>query len=45
MLPQMGKGGTVPGPIGAPVPIIAHGGEEFAGVGKKAGSFPACLPV
>ena len=26
-------GGTIPGPIGMPVPIIAHGGEEFLGVG------------
>lgn len=26
-------GGIVPGPIGAPVPIIAHGGEEFLGAG------------
>lgn len=24
-------GGRVPGPIGAPVPIIAHGGEEYLG--------------
>jgi len=25
------RGGIVPGPIGRPVPIIAHGGEVFAG--------------
>ncbi|MCJ7669565.1 MAG: phage tail tape measure protein [Dehalococcoidia bacterium] len=25
-------GGTIPGPIGAPVPIMAHGGEEYLGV-------------
>ena len=29
-------GGIVPGPIGAPVPIIAHGGEEF--LGKSGGT-------
>ena len=34
-LPDMQYGGTVPGLIGAPVPIIAHGGEQFAGVGKS----------
>lgn len=28
-------GGIVPGPTGTPVPIIAHGGEEFLGVGGK----------
>lgn len=28
------NGGVVPGPIGQPVPVIAHGGEVFAGVGK-----------
>ena len=27
-LPSMASGGTVPGPIGAPMPIIAHGGER-----------------
>jgi hypothetical protein len=27
------RGGIVPGPIGRPVPIIAHGGEVFAGAG------------
>lgn len=37
-LPQMAKGGVVPGPIGSPVPIMAHGGEEFAGVGKSMGN-------
>jgi len=35
--PEMAKGGIVPGPIGAPIPIIAHGGEQFAGVGKSFG--------
>ena len=29
-------GGIIPGPLGRPVPIIAHGGEEFLGVGGKA---------
>lgn len=28
-------GGIVPGPIGMPVPIIAHGGEEFVGAGGR----------
>ena len=32
-------GGVVPGPIGQPVPIIAHGGEKFLG------SNPAKLPT
>jgi len=30
-LPAFQYGGIVPGPIGAPVPIIAHGGERFLG--------------
>lgn len=34
-LDEMQYGGIVPGPIGAPIPIIAHGGEQFAGVGKS----------
>ena len=37
-IPSMQKGGTVPGPIGAPIPIVAHGGEQYAGVGKSFGS-------
>ena len=36
-LPDLQYGGIVPGPIGQPVPIIAHGGEEFAGVGNSIG--------
>ncbi len=32
-LPQFQGGGIVPGPIGAPVPIIAHGGETVLPVG------------
>jgi TP901 family phage tail tape measure protein len=31
-------GGTVPGPIGAPVPVIAHGGERFLGARRQGGS-------
>ncbi len=31
-------GGIIPGPIGQPVPIIAHGGEEYAGVGRSLGN-------
>jgi len=34
-VPSMEFGGIVPGPIGQPVPIIAHGGEAFLGVGNK----------
>ncbi len=30
-------GGTVPGPIGQPIPIIAHGGERYLGVGAGGG--------
>jgi len=37
-LPSAQFGGIVPGPIGQPVPIIAHGGEQFAGVGRSAGA-------
>ncbi len=29
-------GGVVPGPIGRPVPVIAHGGERFLGAGNNA---------
>ena len=32
---SMQHGGIVPGPLGRPVPIIAHGGEEFLGVNGK----------
>ncbi len=35
---SMATGGVVPGPIGQPVPIIAHGGEVFAGVGGGFGN-------
>lgn len=35
--PSYQHGGIVPGPIGQPVPIIAHGGEQFAGVGNSIG--------
>ncbi len=36
-LPGFASGGIIPGPIGQPMPIIAHGGEQFAGVGKSIG--------
>ena len=36
-LPSMQYSGIVPGTIGKPVPIMAHGGEQFAGVGKSLG--------
>jgi hypothetical protein len=35
---SMASGGVVPGPVGQPVPIIAHGGEVFAGVGGGFGT-------
>lgn len=34
-LPEAQYGGIVPGPIGAAVPIIAHGGEAFLGMGGR----------
>jgi hypothetical protein len=37
LIPSFKLGGIVPGPIGAPVPVMAHGGEAFAGVGKTFG--------
>lgn len=37
-LPGYEYGGIVPGPIGQPVPVIAHGGEQFLGVGNTTGS-------
>ncbi len=36
-LPSAQFGGVVPGALGTPIPIMAHGGEEFAGVGKSFG--------
>jgi len=39
-VPGMQYGGKVPGPKGRPVPIIAHGGEEFLGV-QNIGRSPA----
>ena len=32
---SMKYGGIVPGSIGEPVPVMAHGGEAFSGVGAK----------
>jgi len=32
-IPQFQYGGVVPGAIGSPVPIMAHGGEQFLGAG------------
>jgi len=37
-MPSMQFGGIVPGPIGKPVGITAHGGEQFAGVGRSFGA-------
>jgi hypothetical protein len=36
--PSFQYGGVVPGPIGMPRLIRAHGGEEFAGVGARLGN-------
>lgn len=41
--PSMQYGGIVPGPIGQPVPIIAHGGERYLGVRNS--SAPAVAQV
>ena len=38
-------GGVVPGPIGQPQLVVAHGGEEFAGVGNKFGGVTINLGV
>lgn len=40
-LPGFAFGGIVPGPIGQPVPIMAHGGESYSGlhnIGKTTGN-------
>lgn len=37
-LPTFKYGGTVPGAIGQPVPVIAHGGEHFLGAGNRVGA-------
>lgn len=31
-LPGFADGGIVPGPIGTPIPVMAHGGERFLGI-------------
>lgn len=38
-------GGTVPGPAGAPRTIIAHGGEEFMGLGGGSSSAPVIYVI
>lgn len=35
IMPNFQHGGIVPGPIGAPVPVMAHGGERFLGAGNR----------
>lgn len=35
LLPSFGAGGVVPGPKGAPMMAVVHGGEEFSGVGRS----------
>lgn len=37
-LPSFEHGGFVPGPVGKPRLVVAHGGEEFLGVGNENGS-------
>lgn len=37
-LPSFAQGGVVPGPFGRPMLVIAHGGEEFAGIGAGRGT-------
>jgi TP901 family phage tail tape measure protein len=34
-IPSFATGGIVPGPVGSPQLIIAHGGEQFMGVGNS----------
>ncbi len=36
--PSFAGGGVIPGPVGQPVPIIAHGGERFLGSGGGGGT-------
>ena len=33
-LPEFKYGGVIPGPIGQPIPIVAHGGERISEVGR-----------
>lgn len=39
MLPGFADGGVIPGPVGKPTPVIAHGGETVIPVGGRAGNF------
>lgn len=39
------SGGIVPGKLGAPVPIIAHGGEKFLGTNGQMGSGGASINI
>lgn len=34
-VPSFATGGTIPGPYGKPILIVAHGGEQFLGLGRK----------
>lgn len=36
-VPGFAAGGIVPGPTGAPMLAVVHGGEEFSGVGRSLG--------
>ena len=44
-LPQFGEGGVVPGPVGRPIPIIAHGGERVVPVGGASGGITVVVNV
>lgn len=42
---RFAEGGVVPGPPGAPRTIIAHGGEEFLGVGARRDPTPVIIEI
>jgi len=44
-VPSYQFGGIVPGPIGQPIPIIAHGGEQFLGDGMVGGGVTVNVTV
>jgi TP901 family phage tail tape measure protein len=43
--PSMASGGIVPGPVGKPRLIVAHGGEPFLGVGQSLQDFVSSLQI
>jgi len=44
-LPSFQHGGIVPGPIGKPTPVIAHGGEQFMGSNTSFGGITVNVSV